>query len=122
MEIKEIEKQSIKVFLVCEAFFIILSIALNSISYSLGFLLGYLINLVDFRLIQVEADGILSSVDSKMSIFVVILSFILKLVVYAAGLLIAIHFPSFFNIFSVTFGYFVIKLTIFFLGYRNRKG
>ena len=120
MEINTIEKESIKIFLVLLIISGIVSAFLHSISYSLGLVLGYLLNLFIFRVIQVEADAILNSYG-KLTVGLIIIISLAKLGIYALGFLLAIKCPNFFNLFSVFVGYFVIKLTIFYMGYRTRK-
>ena len=119
-EIREIERESIKVLSILLVIAIIVSFIFHSISFLLGLLLGYIINLIVFRIIQVETDATLA-IGGKYSAGLILLIGLAKLALRALGFIVAIKFPMIFHIISVFVGYFVIKLTIFYLGYRMRK-
>ncbi len=118
-EEKLIVKHSIPVFLVFAIIMMIISLITHNISYVLGFILGYIINVVIFKIIVLTVDGILSF--RKTSMIFVMFSFLIKMLIYGLGFYIAIKLPSIFNLFTVTVGYFVIKLSIFYYNYRIRK-
>lgn len=113
-------KKSIPVFLFCLLIIAIASIVTKQLSYIMGFILGYGINLVVFKIIAITVDSILLFRSKTAGIFVMF-SHIIKMVVYGVGFFLAIKFPSMFNIFAVTAGYFIIKLTIFYHERRRRK-
>ncbi len=81
-------------------------------------ILGYLLNLVVFALIIKMCDEILSS--STSTIFV-IMTFILKLIVYSIGFIIAVK-SKWFHILGVFFGYMMTKISIYTEGYINKGG
>ncbi len=117
---KEIIKGSIPVFIALGSVILVISVLLKSFNLLGGFVLGYLINILIFKLITITVDQILLF-NSKMSVIIVTFSHFSKLVVYSLGFLLAVKFPKYINIFTVTIGYFVIKLSIFYHSYRIRK-
>jgi|MucameStandDraft_1065616.scaffolds.fasta_scaffold27731_3 ATP synthase I chain. len=118
MNEKTVIKRSYQIFALGCIVFIILGIFLKDISYLLGFILGYLLNLVVFALIIKMCDEILSS--STSTIFV-IMTFILKLIVYSIGFIIAVK-SKWFHILGVFFGYMMTKISIYTEGYINKGG
>lgn len=105
----DILKKSPMVFGVGLVVMIVIGFFLNMISIPLGFILGYLGSILSFLLIIKGATVIL---QLNRSVEIVVLLYILKLVVYASGFLLAIFLPKIFNLFAVLIGYFVIKVTI----------
>lgn len=114
MDEKLIIKKSIPVFITGMIIFMVVGYMLKSISYPLGFLLGYLFNLIIFYVIIITTDMIL---NTKQSTSLIVFMHVVKLIIYAIGFLIAIFIPKIFNLFSVLFGYMVIKITIYIVSY-----
>lgn len=119
-EEEAIVKKSIPIFLVVAAVTAGIGLLFGEISYVLGLALGYGINLIIFKIITITVDNILLF-RSKISAMIVMFSYLIKMVVYGFGFFLAVKLPSVFNIFTVTIGYFMIKLTIFYYDYRIRK-
>lgn len=115
----DILKKSIKVCIIGIIIFSIIGLCLKSISYPLGFLLGYIINVVVFCLIIKMSDFIL---NLKQSTSLIILLNILKLFLYALGFLVAIFFKDIFSLVGVFFGYMVTKITIHIVAYKSKGG
>ena len=117
MNEKLVFKKSFFIFLIGFIVFLIIGLMMNSISYPLGFLLGYLFNLAIFYVIIITSDMIL---NLKRSTSLIILLNIVKLAIYAIGFLIAIFIPKWFNLMGVLFGYMVIKITIYIVSYQMK--
>ena len=117
MNEKLVFKKSFFIFLIGFIVFLIIGLMMKSISYSLGFLLGYLFNLAIFYVIIITSDMIL---NLKRSTSLIILLNIVKLAIYAIGFLIAIFIPKLFNLMGVLFGYIVIKITIYIVSYQMK--
>lgn len=117
---KVIVKSSVPIFVGIAVILAIISLWLKNISFVLGFCLGYFINLIIFKITVISVDGILL-MRSKVAMSFMAASRLLKTIIYAIGFLIAIKLPNYFNLFTVTLGYFVIKSTIFYREYRIRK-
>ena len=117
MNEKLVFKKSFFIFLIGFIVFSIIGLMMKSISYSLGFLLGYLFNLAIFYVIIITSDMIL---NLKRSTSLIILLNIVKLAIYAIGFLIAIFIPKWFNLIGVLFGYMVIKITIYIVSYQMK--
>ena len=96
MNEKLVFKKSFFIFLIGFIVFSIIGLMMKSISYSLGFLLGYLFNLAIFYVIIITSA------------------------IYAIGFLIAIFIPKWFNLMGVLFGYMVIKITIYIVSYQMK--
>lgn len=118
MNEKTVLKQSVILFIVGFIIFSIAGIVLKSISYPLGFLLGYIFNTIVFYVIIITSDMIL---NLKSSTSLIILMNIGKLIIYAIGFLLAIFFPHIFNIIGVFFGYMMTKLSIFVANYVSNR-
>ena len=118
MNEKLVFKKSFFIFLIGFIVFSIIGLMMKSISYSLGFLLGYLFNLAIFYVIIITSDMIL---NLKRSTSLIILLNIVKLAIYAIGFLIAIFIPKWFNLIGVLFGYMVIKITIYIVSYQMKE-
>ena len=114
MNEKLVFKKSFFIFLIGFIVFSIIGLMMKSISYSLGFLLGYLFNLAIFYVIIITSDMILNLKS------LIILLNIVKLAIYAIGFLIAIFIPKWFNLIGVLFGYMVIKITIYIVSYQMK--
>ena len=117
MNEKLVFKKSFFIFLIGFIVFSIIGLMMKSISYSLGFLLGYLFNLAIFYVIIITSDMIL---NLKRSTSLIILLNIVKLAIYAIGFLIAIFIPKWFNLMGVLFGYMVIIITIYIVSYQMK--
>mgnify|MGYP000242396402 CR=1 FL=1 len=115
MNEKLVFKKSFFIFLIGFIVFSIIGLTMKSISYPLGFLLGYLFNLAIFYVIIITSDMILNLQRS-----LIILLNIVKLAIYAIGFLIAIFIPKWFNLMGVLFGYMVIKITIYIVSYQMK--
>lgn len=85
-----------------------------------GFMLGYGINLIAFRITVAFTDMILSLQDNTARLSSMM--FILKIGVYASGLLLAIKLPMIFHFATVAMGYFLIKITIYIDTFRHKGG
>lgn len=118
MNEKEVSKKSVFVFLVGCLLLGIISLLFKDISYLLGFILGYMINLISFFLTIKISDGILKF---KMPIFMVILMSFLKIVIYAIGFYISIK-VQWIHMIGVFLGYLVIKITVYVQGYIYKGG
>ena len=114
MNEKLVLKRSALIFLIGFVIFLIVGFIMKSVSYPLGFLLGYLFNLAIFYVIIITSDMILNLKKSTSLI-------ILLLAIYAIGFLIAIFIPKWFNLIGVLFGYMVIKITIYIVSYQMKE-
>ena len=114
MNEKLVFKRSALIFLIGFVTFSIVGFIMKSISYPLGFLLGYLFNLAIFYVIIITSDMILN-LKKSTSLNIV------KLAIYAIGFLIAIFIPKWFNLIGVLFGYMVIKITIYIVSYQMKE-
>lgn len=117
---KDIVKRSFSIFLILFIILLVMSIILKKISLALGFVLGYALCLLNFKLLTIMVDAILAS-TKKISVFLAIFNHIFIVFIYSIGFLLAVKFPAFFNLFTVTIGYFVLKLSIFYYDNRIRK-
>lgn len=118
MNEKDVLKQSIKVFIGGLLIFIIIGVILKQISFPLGFILGYIVSALSFYIIILMSDFILKM---GQTIKYVVMMFILKMLLYVGGFILAIKLDNIFNLISVFFGYFVIRITIGILGFLNRQ-
>ena len=110
---KQIRQTSIKVFIVALVISLIVSYVFKNYSYTTGIILGYLISLLIFHMTVSMTDLILSIHDHKYAVIVVYVMFIGKLVIYAAGLVLAIKLSGYLNYIAVFIGYFIVKITIY---------
>jgi hypothetical protein len=118
MNEKNVVKRSVFLFLIGIILFSIIGVLLKDISYLFGFILGYLLNLVIFYLIIKMSEGILTF---SMSTTIVIIMFIVKMLIYALGFIIAVK-SKWFHLLGVFMGYMMTKLSIYVEGYINRGG
>jgi hypothetical protein len=118
MNEKNVVKRSVFLFLIGIVLFSIIGVFLKDISYLFGFILGYLLNLVIFYLIIKMSEGILTF---SMSTTIVIIMFIVKMLIYALGFIIAVK-SKWFHLLGVFMGYMMTKLSIYVEGYINRGG
>lgn len=118
MNEKDVLRRSLYLFFIGCFLFVIIGILLKNISYLLGFILGYMINVIVFLLIIKMSDEIL---NTDMSTIFVIMGFVLKLALYALGFYIAVKF-EWIHIFGVFIGYMITKLTIYIEGYIHKGG
>ena len=110
---KQIRQTSIKVFIVALVISLIVSYVFKNYSYTTGIILGYLISLLIFHMTVSMTDLNLSIHDHKYAVIVVYVMFIGKLVIYAAGLVLAIKLSGYLNYIAVFIGYFIVKITIY---------
>ena len=117
MNEKTVLKQSISLFVIGMIIFSIIGIILKEISLPLGFLLGYVFNIIVFYVIIFTSDMIL---NLKKSVSLIIIMNIGKLIIYAVGFLLAIFFPQIFHIVGVFFGYMMTQFSIFVANYFSK--
>lgn len=120
-EESKVVKSSITVFSIFALIWVILYLITGNFTLALGFCLGYVINLINFKITIVFVDSVLKTV-SQLTLIIVTICFMLKMFLYALGLIIAIKLPQVFNLFTVALGYFVIKLSIFYTNYKIKGG
>lgn len=113
-------KNSIKMCILGMLLFFIVGIITKDISYAIGFLLGYGISVLTFLLI-IQSSTFMLSLKSNSTPIILVL-FIIKLLLYAFGFLLAVKMPKVFNIVGVLIGYFVIKITIYLETYKHKGG
>lgn len=113
-------KNSIKMCILGMLLFFIVGIITKDISYVIGFLLGYGISVLTFLLI-IQSSTFMLSLKSNSTPIILVL-FIIKLLLYAFGFLLAVKMPKVFNIVGVLIGYFVIKITIYLETYKHKGG
>lgn len=118
MNEKAVSIKSVFVFLAGCLLLGIISLILRDISYLLGFILGYVINMISFFLTIKISEGILKF---KMPIFMIILMNLLKIVIYAIGFYISVK-VQWIHMIGVFLGYLVIKITVFVEGYIDKGG
>ena len=118
MDEKDVLKRSMKLMIIGCLIFGMMSILCHDLSLLNGFILGYVINVIAFFLIIKTADGILKY---SMSTVIIVITFMLKLVLYALGFFIAVK-SQWFHIVGVFFGYMITKLSIFVEGYVHKGG
>lgn len=118
MDEKDVLRRSVYLFLIGCFLFGIVGILLKDISFELGFILGYIINVIVFYLIIKMSEGILKF---SMSTVIVAIMFLVKLALYALGFYIAVQ-SQWFHIFGVFMGYMLTKLSIYVEGYIHKGG
>ena len=117
---RDILKRSVPVFLIFLGILLIVAMITKHIEYALGLVLGYVINIVIFKVITLTVDALLT-LGNKTSVVLVMFSFFIRLFIYGIGFYIAVKFPSFFSLFTVALGYFMIKLSVHIGDYWVRK-
>ena len=118
MNEKTVLKSSLYVFFAGCILFGIVSLLTKDISYLLGIIVGYVINVLVFLIIIKMTDLIL---QMSMSTIIVVMMFFVKLLLYAVGFLLAVK-TSYVHILSVFCGYLITKITIFIEGYVHKGG
>lgn len=113
-------KKSVKVAGIGLIIFTITSIITSNVSYMLGFLLGYGINLATFYVI-IQTSALILELQAGTIGLVSVLYFV-KLLLYGVGFFLAFNFPTIFSPVGVLIGYFIVKVTIYIQTYRNRGG
>lgn len=113
-------KNSIKLSSIGLLLFVITAGITKDSSYIFGYLVGYGINVLTFLLIIQSSTMLLNLRGGTSGIIMVM--FIIKLLLYALGFFLALKLPNIFNIVGVFVGYFVIKVTIYIDGHRNKGG
>lgn len=106
----DIVRASTKLFAIIECVMIIVSLLLHRIDLAIGFVFGYMINLITFFLIVKMVDTILMVQVSKNA-YLTGLFFIARMLIYALGFLLAIK-VSWINLYTLCLGYFVVKVTL----------
>lgn len=96
----------------------LLGMLMKDMSYLLGFILGYIINVLVFLIIIQTSKEILRL--RKHVLLIVVLT-ILKLILYSLGYYLSIRLESV-SMIGVFLGYFVIKITIYLEAYKHRGG
>lgn len=118
MNEKTVLKQSVTLMMIGLIIFSMIGFAMQEISYPLGFLLGYIFNIIVFYVIIFTTDRIL---NLKKSVSLIIIMNIVKLLIYAIGFSMAIFFPNVFSIIGVFFGYMMTQLSIFAANYFSKR-
>lgn len=118
MNENKVIRQSFYVFMMGCVVFSLLGFFVSDISYVIGFIVGYVINMGVFMLIIKMSTEILTM---KSSSILIALGFIFKLLLYALGFYLAVKL-SWIHIIGVFFGYLVTKITIYISGYMNKGG
>lgn len=116
---KDLQKQSKITALYLLAIFMGVGLILKNISlplgYGLGFLVSYIVLLIDCQSASLLVGARVSKASVLQGTF-----FLLKMGIYAIGFLIAVKIPELINIFCVAIGYLSVKLTIFRLAMARR--
>jgi len=117
---KQIEKESVKIFVIISMVMLVLTILRKDISLLLGFMLGYGINFINY---QINVSSISYIVDTEFSSprIVAIFGFFVRFSLYAVGFFLAVSLPTIFSLYTVAIGYLCIRLTIYYLEF-NKKG
>lgn len=118
MNEKTVLKSSLYVFFAGCILFGIVGILTKDISYLLGIIVGYVINVLVFLIIIKMTDLIL---QMSMSTIIVVIMFFVKLLLYAGGFLLAVK-TNYVHILGVFCGYLITKITIFIEGYVHKGG
>lgn len=118
MNEKEVLKRSVYIFIGACILIGIVSIVTRDISYLLGLILGYIINILTFYITIKSTEALLQM--SSSAVFIA-LTFLVKIVIYAVGLFMAIKL-NLFHILGVFIGYMLIKVAIYIEGYRHKGG
>lgn len=113
-------KNSIKMAGIGLLLFCIISFFTKEVSFIFGYLLGYVINILTFLIIIQSSATILNLRGGSVGI--VMGMFMIKLLLYAIGFFLAVKLPNIFSLISVCVGYFIIKITIYIDGHRNKGG
>lgn len=116
---KQLGIESVKTGLFGCVVALIVAILLKNMAILGGYILGFLISIIIYRIDCQYASGIIASRMTKMYALYG-LFFILKLGIYAIGFLIAVKVPVIFSLFSVAVGYLTTKLTIYRLTLTRR--
>ncbi|MFV0395714.1 MAG: hypothetical protein ACK5LC_15225 [Coprobacillaceae bacterium] len=117
---KKILNNSITIFIV--GFILLTVIAVITSLYTLlsGFLLGYMIGVLAFIITVKFTDMVLLMQDTTARLSSVM--FLIKMAIYATGIILAIKLPDIFHIITVVIGYLIIKVTIYITAYKNKGG
>lgn len=113
-------KNSIKIAVVGLVIFGIVAIFTKEVSYLFGYVLGYIVGILTYLIIIQSSTTILNLQGG--SIAIVMAMFMVKLLLYALGFFLAVKLPNIFNLISVCIGYFIIKITIYTEGFKNKGG
>lgn len=118
MNEKDVQLESKKIFFIMLLFFCILGLILQSLSYPLGVVVGYVICYVNFILTIQTSHMILRE---GHHILFIILMFMSKLVLMLIGFLMAVIWKDYVHLMSVFFGYLITPITIQWLNFKKRK-
>lgn len=118
MNEKDVIKSSYLLLIIGSVLFLVVSLITKDLSFLLGYLMGYVIDLIIFYIIIKMCDLML---QMNQSTFLVILMNIFKLLIYAAGFILAVK-SKYFHIVGVFFGYMVTKLSIYLEGIKHKGG
>lgn len=119
MDEKIVLRKSVIVFLVGLVIFSIIGIFAKTVSYPLGFIVGYIASMLSFGIIIKMSEIILNLRQSTM---IVVVMFVVKMAIYAISFLLAIFFKDIFNIIGVFFGLMVTRITIYVVTYLTKGG
>lgn len=117
---KKIIKKSLPIYLFCLLLSIIVVIMTSMYSVPLGLTLGYVINVLALLMTAKYTDLVL--LLQAGTVWMTGILFILKFGLYGLGLMLAIKVPDMFHFAAVAVGYFIIKITIYIVAYRDKGG
>lgn len=118
MNEKDVVRESLKVFFVLLLFSIIIGLLLKSHIYTVGIMVGYIVNYINFQLTIKTSDLILKS---GQNVLLVIMMYIGKMILMILGFALSIMFKDLINIFGVFVGYLITPITIHWLNIKTRK-
>lgn len=103
--------RTIPFFIIGFIIFLTASVLLRNKAYLGGFILGYVIGLVNFANIVKSTNTIFQL--RRHAVVIIIIMFLIRLLGYMLGFMLAVKMPSSFHWFGVFIGYFSIKITIY---------
>lgn len=118
MNEKDVLKGSIYIFMGVCLLMGIVSLITRDISYLLGLILGYVINVLSFYITIKSTEALLHMSSSTVFIS---FSFLIKLTLYAIGFIMAIQL-KWVHILGVFIGYMLMKLAVYMEGYIHKGG
>lgn len=116
---KKLFLESLRLFSFAVILAFAISLWLDDFSYLMGLTLGYGICLINFRFHIMVIDALFGTM-TRWSMVLIISSRVIQMAFYAAGLLLAIFIPAWFNIVTVTIGYMLIKTGIYKLSFKRK--
>jgi hypothetical protein len=117
---KQILVNSIKIGFFISFVTSLISFYFNDFSLLIGFILGYFISLINYYINVVSISFILKNKFSWAGLLVGV-SFSIRFLIYVLGFLLAVKMVDIFSIYTVTIGYFVIRLTIYYLQFLKKE-